>query len=66
MIAIDMNLRRPQRKGRGMAFRRILFVGYGSIGQALTPVLLQQIGYLPEQLQTIAADDFGADDDTPF
>lgn len=42
-----------------MAFRKILIIGYGSIGQALTPLLLRHFGIAAEQLRVIAADDDG-------
>lgn len=38
---------------------RILFVGFGSIGQGILPLILRHIGMSPERISIIAADDQG-------
>lgn len=45
-----------------MSLHRILIVGYGSIGQALTPLLFRHFqGLHPKQIQVITADNRGID-----
>ena len=41
---------------------RILFVGFGSIGQGTLPLLLRHVGIAPERLTIVAAEDKGADE----
>jgi homospermidine synthase len=39
--------------------RSILLIGYGSVGQALTPLLLKHFALMPAQVRAIAADENG-------
>lgn len=39
--------------------RSILLIGYGSVGQALTPLLLKHFALMPAQVRAIAADEDG-------
>src|SRR6516164_6519100 len=38
---------------------RILFVGFGSIGQGVLPLVLRHIGIAPERITIVTADDRG-------
>src|SRR5207237_8617445 len=38
---------------------RILFVGFGSIGQGVLPLILRHIGIAPERLTIVTAEDKG-------
>ena len=39
---------------------RIVFVGFGSIGQGVLPLMLRHIGITPERITIVTADDRGA------
>jgi len=39
---------------------RILFIGFGSIGQGVLPLILRHIGTTPERITIVTADDAGA------
>ena len=39
---------------------RILFVGFGSIGQGVLPLMLRHIGIAPERITIITAEDKGS------
>jgi homospermidine synthase len=39
---------------------RLIFVGFGSIGQGILPLVLRHVGMQPDQITVIAADDAGA------
>jgi homospermidine synthase len=41
---------------------RILFIGFGSIGQGLLPLVLRHIGVAPERLTIVTADDKGSEE----
>src|SRR3982074_1380737 len=41
---------------------RILFVGFGSIGQGVLPLILRHIGIAPERLTIVTAEDKGNDE----
>ncbi len=41
---------------------RIVFVGFGSIGQGVLPLILRHIGITPERLTIVTADDVGRDE----
>jgi homospermidine synthase len=41
---------------------RILFVGFGSIGQGVLPLILRHIGISPERLTIVTADDVGREE----
>ena len=41
---------------------RILFVGFGSIGQGVLPLVLRHIGIAPERITIVTAEDRGADE----
>ena len=39
---------------------RLIFVGFGSIGQGVLPLILRHVGIQPDQITIISADDLGA------
>ena len=39
---------------------RLIFVGFGSIGQGVLPLILRHIGIKPEQITIVTADERGA------
>jgi homospermidine synthase len=39
---------------------RLIFVGFGSIGQGVLPLILRHVGIQPDQITVVAADDAGA------
>src|ERR1700746_267096 len=41
---------------------RILFVGFGSIGQGVLPLVLRHIGIAPERITIVTADDRGSEE----
>jgi homospermidine synthase len=41
---------------------RILFVGFGSIGQGALPLVLRHVGIAPERITIVTAEDKGADE----
>jgi homospermidine synthase len=41
---------------------RIVFVGFGSIGQGVLPLILRHIGITPDRLTIVTADDVGRDE----
>ena len=41
---------------------RILFVGFGSIGQGVLPLMLRHIGIAPERITIVTADDRGREE----
>ena len=41
---------------------RIVFVGFGSIGQGTLPLVLRHIGIAPERITIVTADDRGAEE----
>ena len=41
---------------------RILFIGFGSIGQGVLPLVLRHIGIAPERISIVTADDRGAEE----
>jgi homospermidine synthase len=41
---------------------RILFVGFGSIGQGVLPLILRHIGIAPERITIVTAEDKGSDE----
>ncbi len=41
---------------------RILFIGFGSIGQGVLPLILRHIGIAPERISIVTAEDRGADE----
>ena len=43
---------------------RILFVGFGSIGQGVLPLILRHIGISPERVTIVTADERGRDEAT--
>jgi homospermidine synthase len=45
---------------------RILFVGFGSIGQGVLPLILRHIGTAPERISIVTADDAGAAEAAKF
>jgi homospermidine synthase len=45
---------------------RILFVGFGSIGQGVLPLVLRHIGTTPERITIVTADDAGAAEAAKF
>jgi homospermidine synthase len=45
---------------------RILFVGFGSIGQGVLPLVLRHIGTSPERISIVTADDAGAAEAAKF
>ena len=38
---------------------RLVFVGFGSIGQGVLPLILRHIGIKPDQITVVAADEMG-------
>jgi homospermidine synthase len=40
---------------------RLVFVGFGSIGQGVLPLILRHVGIKPEQITIVTADDAGAE-----
>jgi len=45
---------------------RIVFVGFGSIGQGVLPLILRHIGIVPERLTIVTADDVGREEAARF
>jgi len=45
---------------------RILFVGFGSIGQGVLPLVLRHIGIAPERITIVTADDRGHEEATKY
>jgi len=45
---------------------RILFVGFGSIGQGVLPLVLRHIGIAPERITIVTADDRGREEAAKF
>ena len=41
---------------------RILFVGFGSIGQGVLPLILRHIGITPDRLTIVTAEDKGSEE----
>ena len=45
---------------------RILFVGFGSIGQGVLPLILKHIDITPERITIVTADDVGREEAAKF
>src|SRR5580692_3811638 len=45
---------------------RILFIGFGSIGQGVLPLVLRHIGIAPERITIVTAEDKGAEEARQF
>ena len=41
---------------------RVLFIGFGSIGQGVLPLVLRHIGIAPERITIVTADDRGTEE----
>ena len=41
---------------------RILFIGFGSIGQGVLPLVLRHIGIAPERISIVTADERGREE----
>ena len=41
---------------------RILFVGFGSIGQGVLPLILRHIGIAPDRITIVTAEDKGSEE----
>ena len=45
---------------------RILFIGFGSIGQGVLPLILRHIGIAPERVTIVTAEERGHDEATQY